>query len=61
MCVLFAQLLVFPKLESDPCFAEAEARPVLQVLVDGVRVEARATTQHYKPEMGHHRTLSNYV
>lgn len=43
-------ILVFSQLESDPGFTNVEVRPILQVLIYGIRVEARGTTKHYKPE-----------
>lgn len=43
-------LLVFSELEYNPSLREVERWPFLRVLVDGVGVEARGITKHYKPE-----------
>lgn len=33
-------VLVFSELESNPSFVEVESRPIREVLVNGIRVEA---------------------
>lgn len=47
-------LLVFPQLECHSGLVEVETGPSLQTFINGVRIEARGITKHYKPATSIH-------